>query len=84
MGYFNSYTGIEAEFPDLRIFFQFAVQYHEVTRIKKEQINVWGRKFLVLCVEHGLMVAYGRLGNDKGRGEFTCLSGPTPILYIIR
>ena len=31
------------------------------------------------------MIANGRFGNDKGRGEFTCLSGPTPSVvdYVL-
>ena len=31
------------------------------------------------------MIAKGRFGNDKGRGKFTCLSGPTPSVadYVL-
>jgi len=31
------------------------------------------------------MIAKGRFGNDKGRGKFTCLLGPTPSVvdYVL-
>jgi len=62
---------------------QLVVEYHEATRIKK--INLWGRKLLLFWGDHGLMIAKGRFGNDKGRGKFTCLLGPTPSVvdYVL-
>ena len=80
----SSYTGIEAEIPALGDFFQLAVEYHEVRRMKKEKINVWGRKLLVLCGEHGLMVAHGKFGNDKGRASLLAFRVQLQVLYIMR
>lgn len=83
MGDFNAYTGVEVEVPDLLIpdlgdLVPICCRLPRSNKDEKRKINVWGRKLLALCGEHGLIIANGRFGNDKGLGEFTCLSGPTP------
>ena len=90
MGNFNAYTGLEAEIPDglildLGDFVPICCRIPRSNKDEKRKINVWGRKLLAFCGEHGLMIANGRFGNDKGRGELTCLSGPTPSVvdYVL-
>ena len=82
MGDFNAYSGLEAVIPDELIpdlgdFVPICFRIPRSNKDEKRKINVWGKKLLAFCGEHGLMIANGRFGNDKGRGEFTCLSGPT-------
>ena len=84
-GDFNAYAGMEAEIPDVLIpdlgdFVPICCRIPRSNMEERRKINVWGRKLLPFYGDHGLMIANGRFGNDKGRGEFTCLSGPTPIV----
>ena len=90
MGDFNVHTGTEAEIldvliPDLGDFVPICCRIPQSNKDEKTKINVRGRKLLALCGKHNLMFANSRFGNDKGRGEFTCLSGPTPSVvdYVL-
>jgi len=83
MGDFNAFSDMEAEISDVLIpdLGDFVPIFYRIPRRNKDEktkINLWVRKLLVFCGEHGLMIANGRFGNDKGRAEFTCLTGPTP------
>ena len=55
------------------------------TKDKGRRKNTWGSKLLHFYGEYGLVMVNGRVGKDKGIGEFTCLSGKNPSLidYIL-
>ena len=43
---------------------------------QSRRMNIWGRNLLAYCEENGLAICNGRFGKDRGRGEYTCFSGP--------
>ena len=45
---------------------------------QSRRMNIWGRNLLAYCEENGLAICNGRFGKDRGRGEYTCFSGPNP------
>ena len=92
MGDFNGYTGTENDF------FVEPNGAHNNFEIKTDEpdlpprankdprnINNYGRNLLNLCLMTELYIVNGRVGQDKGIGEFTCYAGENPscIDYVL-
>ena len=92
MGDFNAYTGTEndhvyASEDSHDGFYIEDARSDVVIRSNKDNRNVnkYGKKLLELCLVSDLFIVNGRIGNDKGVGEYTCYFGenPSTIDYIL-
>ena len=61
-------------------------QGHFTKKINKDLVlDVYGRRLFDLCKATGLLIANGRIGQDKDKGDFTFCSkrGQSVIYYLL-
>ena len=91
-GDFNSRTSTESDYLDFDkyldddFFIENFNSTHSTTRVNKDHvIDSYGRRLLLFCHVTDLHIANGRLGNDRGVGQFTFVShtGLSVVDYLL-